>query len=249
MPRDRHYFAADLHLGAPDAASSLEREKRFVRWLEHIRPTARTLYLLGDVFDFWFEYRRVVPKGYIRLLGKLAELSDDGIALHLFAGNHDLWYRDYLPQQMNIQIHFAPQVVELHGQLYFLAHGDGLGPGDHGYKLLKRFLRSPLTRWLFARLHPNLGMGLALHFSTTSRKAGPDFSVVDLGEREYLRQFARAERLQQPAIDCFVFGHRHLLKDEALPEGGRLIILGDWLRHFSYLEVGPEGANLHRFTG
>ncbi len=247
MARDRHYFAADLHLGAPDAAASLEREKRFVRWLEAIRPTARSLYLLGDVFDFWFEYRRVVPKGYIRLLGKLAQLSDEGVELHLFAGNHDLWYRDYLPQQLGIQIYFAPQLVTLYGQTYFLAHGDGLGPGDYGYKLLKRFLRSPLTRWLFARIHPNTGMALALLFSTTSRKAGPDHGIRDLGEREYLRQFARSERQQQPGIDCFVFGHRHLFKDEALPQGGRLIILGDWLRHFSYLEVGPAGAVLRRF--
>lgn len=247
--RDRYYFAADLHLGAPDEASSLEREKRFVRWLDSIRPTARALYLLGDVFDFWFEYGRVVPKGYVRLLGKLAELADDGVELHLFAGNHDLWYRDYLPSQMKIALHFDPVRVKLHQWNFFLAHGDGLGPGDHGYKLLKRLLRSPLTRWLFGRIHPDLGIRLALLFSTTSRKAGPDHSVKDLGEREYLRRFAREETQRSPEINCFVFGHRHLFKNEELESGARLIILGDWLRHDSYLEVGPESVELKRFEG
>src|SRR5438552_2655942 len=152
------YFASDFHLGVPDFQTSLEREKRIVRWLDTIKNDCEELYLLGDVFDFWFEYKTVVPKGFVRLLGKLAEFSDAKIPVHYFTGNHDMWTFDYLTKELNVQIHRHPVEKEYNGKKFYIGHGDGLGPGDHGYKFIKKIFASPLSQWLFARLHPNLGI-------------------------------------------------------------------------------------------
>ena len=243
-----YYFAADLHLGAPDYDTSRARERHFVRWLDEIAADATALYLMGDVFDFWFEYRHVAPKGYVRLLGKLAELADAGVALHLFVGNHDMWYRDYLTQEIAVQIHHHSQIVRLHDKVFYLAHGDGLGPGDYGYKFLKKFLRNRFIVWVFERLHPNFGMWLALGFSSTDRKYYHKHLLKDYGEREMLVQFARSFHAENPDTNYFVFGHRHLPRDLEIAPDCRLIVLGDWLTDFSYLRVTAEGAQLLRFA-
>ncbi|MEM7375291.1 MAG: UDP-2,3-diacylglucosamine diphosphatase [Bacteroidota bacterium] len=230
---------------------SLEREKHFVNWLTSISDDVSELYILGDLFDFWFEYRQVVPKGYIRLLGKLAELADQGVIIHIFAGNHDQWYQDYFPNQIGAHIHFGPVTKTFFDRTYFLAHGDGLGPGDHGYKFLKKIVTHPLSKWLYARLHPNLGIGLALWFS---RQGGnhhyldPALDEVEhLGFKEFLYQFALDHAKKHSEIDTYIFGHRHLLIDDKLKAGPHIIILGDWIQYFSYLKISPVGEELAVF--
>lgn len=234
-------------MGAPDAVRSLERERHFVRWLSHIQAQAEQLYLVGDVFDFWFEYKRVIPKGYSRILGKLCELADAGISIHYFMGNHDMWIRDYFHEQFGATIHHSPILREIYGNTYCIGHGDGLGPGDHSYKLLKRLFRNRLAQWAFHRLHPNFGIGLADYFSRKSRAKTGHKDQVDHGENEYLLIFARTALKENPEIDYFVFGHRHLPKYHALEDGKAYINLGDWISHFSYLEVDAQGPRLLRF--
>lgn len=245
--RNKIYFASDLHLGVPDHASSLERERHFVRWLDSIKDDAQELFLVGDVFDFWFEYKRAVPKGFVRLLGKLAELHDLGIPIHYFVGNHDLWQKHYFTTEIGAQIYHEPITRDLFGKRFFIGHGDGLGPGDHGYKFLKRFFRSGFMQWMFHRLHPNFGIGLADYFSRMSRKKSGHKDAVDHGEKEFLTIFCRETMLEQPEIDYFVFGHRHLPKELELEAGTYYINLGDWISHFTYLEVSADGVALLEF--
>lgn len=233
-PGQHIYFLSDFHLGAPDAASSLIRERRIVAFLEEIRKDAAELFILGDMFDFWYEYRRVVPKGHVRLLGCLAGLADQGIPLHFFVGNHDMWMRDYLQREIGMQLYFGPASFERSGKRFYIAHGDGLGPGDQGYKMLKKVFRNPFCQWLFGILPPQLGMGLAHYFSRKSREATGSQEEIFLGEdQEWLISHCR-EVLGQERFDYLVFGHRHLPIDFDLGGGSRYINLGDWIRYFTY---------------
>jgi len=245
------YLLSDLHLGAPDPIRSLIREKHVVRWLESIQADTAELYLVGDIFDFWFEYRHAVPRGYVRFLGQLARMSDAGISVHVFSGNHDLWYRDYLREQIGAELHFGPILREFFGQTYYLAHGDGLGPGDHGYKLMKRIITHPWARWLFGRFHPNFGIGLAYWLSRHGGNHNylhqkPDYHFA-CTEYDPLVIHAHEILKTQPEIDHFVYGHRHKLLDQALDEQRRLFILGDWIQFFSYLKITPEGPKLESY--
>src|SRR5687768_15605209 len=163
------FFASDFHLGVPDHESSLKREKNIIAWLESIKGEAHAIYLLGDIFDFWFEYRYTIPKGFIRLQGKLASLRDAGIPIVFFTGNHDMWMFDYFPTHLSIPIYRNPQSLVVGNQKLLIGHGDGLGPGDHTYKFIKKFFNSGLCQWLFARIHPNLGIGIASYWSRKSR--------------------------------------------------------------------------------
>ncbi|MBP6656822.1 MAG: UDP-2,3-diacylglucosamine diphosphatase, partial [Bacteroidia bacterium] len=183
-PGKKIYFASDFHLGVPTYENSLEREHKIVKWLDSIKADAEELYLLGDVFDFWFEYRTVVPRGYVRLLGKLAELSDSGIKIHYFTGNHDMWTFDYLEKELNVIIYRAPIEISYNGKAFYIGHGDGLGPGDHGYKFIKKVFASKVCQWLFARLHPNFGIGIANYFSKKSRIATGTTDEKFLGEEK-----------------------------------------------------------------
>lgn len=246
------YLASDMHFGAGGPALSLPRERHFVRWLDEIAHDARAIYLLGDVFDFWFEYKKAIPKGQVRLLGKLAELSDKGIDIHIFTGNHDLWLADYFPNELGIEVHTGPVLREWFGNRYFLAHGDGLGPGDHGYKAMKKVFLNPVSRWLFRWLHPDLGIGLARWASSLSNHhdyAVPANSpeVELLGEKEWLYQFAHQHLASHPGINFFVFGHRHALIDEQIGEQTRIILLGDWIQYHSFLKISPDGTELGVF--
>ncbi len=241
-PGRQVYFASDFHLGAPDAVTSLQRERLILRWLEEAGRDAAHIFLVGDIFDFWFEYRRVIPKGYTRLLGKLAALRDTGIGISVFTGNHDMWMDGYFEQELQIPVYTEPQAFRIAGRRFLIAHGDGLGPGDHRYKLLKRVFRSPLCRSLFSLVHPSWGIALADYFSRRSRAVAE--APVFLGEdREWLVQYAR-EVLQQEAFDYFIFGHRHLPLDLALPGGSRYVNLGDWLRHYSYARFDGQQLSL-----
>ena len=247
MPDGKIYFASDFHLGAPDFEKSMAREKRIVSWLNQVRPDCKELYLLGDVFDFWFEYRHAVPRGYIRLLGKLAEFSDAGISIHYFTGNHDMWIFDYLPQQLNVKIYRAPIEATYNGKSFYIGHGDGLGPGDHGYKFIKKVFASPVCQWLFARLHPNAGIGLANYFSGKSRIATGTTDEKFLGEEKEWLIIHSKELLQKKHYDYLVFGHRHLPLDIMLDEKSRYINLGDWIRYNSYAVFDGQELKLEYY--
>jgi len=228
------YFLSDFHLGAPDAASSLLREKRIVAFLDSIKNNTSELFILGDLFDFWFEYKKVVPKGYVRILGKLAELSDAGIIIHFFVGNHDMWMKDYFQKELNIKVYFEPASFEFGEKKFLIGHGDGLGPGDKGYKRLKKIFRNPLSQWLFGILPPVLGIGLANYFSQKSRAQTGTSEEKFLGEdKEWLIAYCK-EILKSKKYDYFIFGHRHLPIDFKLNESSRYINLGDWLKFDSY---------------
>lgn len=239
------YFASDFHLGAPDKAASLQRENKIVQWLNQIEEDAAHIFLVGDIFDFWFEYKEVIPKGYTRLLGKLAMLTDKGIGITVFTGNHDMWMDGYFETELNIPVLYDPQPFLINNKRFFIGHGDGLGPGDHRYKMLKKIFRSKFSKVLFAALHPQWGVGLANYFSRKSR--GVTEEQTFLGEdREWLVHFCR-ETLQKTHYDYFIFGHRHLPLDIALPEGSRYINLGDWLHHYSYGEFNGSEFQLNYF--
>ncbi len=228
------YFASDFHLGIDVRYTSREREQQLVRWLEHIRPTAEAIYLLGDIFDFWFEYKSVVPRGFVRLLGKLGTLRDEGIPIYAFTGNHDMWMFDYFEKELGIPVYRQPIERKIHGKHFYLGHGDGLGPGDHGYKLLKKVFANPLCQWLFARLHPNFGIGLANFWSGKSRQVNQNEDIFLGEEKEWLIRYAN-RKLDTIDADFFIFGHRHLPIDFTLKNGhSRYINLGDWMQHNSY---------------
>lgn len=234
MNDKRIYFLSDFHLGAPDAAASLEREKRIVAFLDEIQKDAAGIFIVGDMFDFWFEYRKVVPKGFVRLLGKLASITDSGIPIYFFLGNHDMWMRDYLQKELNITVYSKPQTFEFNGKKLLIGHGDGLGPGDHGYKFIKKVFRNPVSKFLFGILPPYIGMGIAHYFSRKSRVATGNADDQFLGEdKEWLISYCR-EVLQKEHFDYFIFGHRHLPIDFRLNERSRYINLGDWIKYNSY---------------
>ncbi|MCB0397250.1 MAG: UDP-2,3-diacylglucosamine diphosphatase, partial [Flavobacteriales bacterium] len=225
------YFASDFHLGAPDEESSREREKNIVAWLRSIEGDAETVFLMGDVFDFWFEYKTAVPRGHVRLLGQLAQMADNGIRLVFFTGNHDMWAFDYLEKEIGMEIHRKPLLTELKGKRFYLAHGDGIGPGDHKYKFLKAVFANPLCQWLFARLHPNFGIGIAQYFSRKSRLSTEDETFY--GDKEWQVIHSRDMLKEHGKIDFFIYGHRHLANDIPLKETARFINLGDWIYYLS----------------
>lgn len=228
------YFLSDFHLGAPDYATSLVREKRVVDFLEEVRHDAAIIFIVGDIFDFWYEYRKVVPKGYVRLLGKLAELTDAGISIQFFVGNHDMWMKDYFQQELNIPVFFEPKTYQFGNVKMLVGHGDGLGPGDHGYKFLKKIFRNPLCQWLFGILPPVVGISLAGFSSKRSRAVTGDNDGIFLGEeKEWLIQYCK-EVLTKEHFDFLIFGHRHLPIDFKLGTSSRYVNLGDWIRYYTY---------------
>jgi UDP-2,3-diacylglucosamine hydrolase len=240
------YFASDFHLGVPDYASSRVREDKIVRWLDMIKADAAEVFLMGDIFDFWFEYTTVVPKGYMRLFGKLAELSDSGIKLYLFKGNHDMWMFDYFKKELDATMVSNELEIERNGKKFYLHHGDGLGPGDAKYKLLKKFFRSRLCQWLFERIHPNLGVGVANKWSQHSRIVQGHNQVRQNVEQEWLVAFSR-EQLKLKYYDYLIFGHRHLPLDIQLDDNSRYINLGEWVNYFSYAVFDGQKLELKYF--
>src|SRR5688500_7332636 len=241
-PGKKVYFLSDFHLGAPDQEQSLAREKKIVAFLEEVRHDAATIFIVGDMFDFWYEYRKVVPKGYVRLLGKLAGLTDAGIPIHFFVGNHDMWMTDYFQKELNIPVYFKPVPFEYGGKKFLVGHGDGPGPGDHGYKMLKKVFRNPVCRWLFGILPPFIGMGLANYLSRRSRIMTGSTDDRFFGEDgEWLISYCK-EVLATQHYDYLIFGHRHLPINFSLKGGSRYINLGDWIRYYTYAVF--DGQNL-----
>jgi UDP-2,3-diacylglucosamine hydrolase len=240
------YFASDFHLGSPNHKESRQREDRIVRWLNEIEPTCSELFLMGDVFDFWFEYKTVVPKGFIRLQGKLAEMSDSGIKIYFFKGNHDMWVKDYFTTEMGIQVISDEFEMVRAGKSFYLHHGDGLGPGDRKYKFLRKIFRNPLCQWLFSLVPPRIGLGIANGWSSSSRIAN-DKEEVFLGiEDEWLAVYAR-EQLLKKHRDYFVFGHRHLPLALQVAENSLYVNLGEWITFRSYAVFDGNALTLNYF--
>lgn len=240
------YFASDLHLGAPTAVKSLEREKKFIRWLNTIQIDAQALFILGDFFDFWFEYKQVIPKGFIRVLGKLAELHDQGISLFFFVGNHDLWVGHYLTSEIGMQVFHQRKEIVINDHLFLIGHGDGLGPKDNGYKRIKKIFTNPLAKCLFRWLHPDLGMYLGKYLSVKSNP-GKKFAPFLGEDKEFLLCYVK-RKLKEKPYRFFIFGHRHLPLDKKLSSKSQYLNIGDWVHHFTYAEYDGERVYLKSFA-
>jgi|APGre2960657444_1045066.scaffolds.fasta_scaffold13427_3 UDP-2,3-diacylglucosamine hydrolase len=237
------YFASDFHLGAPNDAESLQREKEIVAWLTSIESSANCIYLVGDIFDFWFEYKHVIPKGFSRLQGKIAALTDNGIAVHFFYGNHDMWMFEYFKKELGVEIHSDDIQVSIGSKKLFIAHGDGLGKGDKGYKFIKKIFRSSFCQWIFARLHPNFGFSAANFFSKTSRsKNGPRDKQFNGIENEWLYNYSKELNIKNN-FDYFIYGHRHLpLK---IPFDNSVYFnLGEWITYQTFGKFDGENFEL-----
>ena len=240
------YFLSDFHLGAPNDTESRKREDRLVRFLQDARKDAGIIFIVGDIFDFWFEYKTVVPKGFVRILGTLAQMADEGIQLHIFTGNHDLWMQDYLSKELNAKLYFEPQAFTIQHKQFLIGHGDGLGPGDKGYKRLKKIFTNPICQWLFRLLHPDAGIQLANYFSRKSRAKTGNADEIFLGEdKEWLILYTK-EKAKTMAVDFFIFGHRHYAIDLKINDKSRYINLGDWIRLNTYAVF--DGTDLHLLT-
>ncbi len=241
------YFASDNHLGAPDRQKSLPREQKFVQWLDTVKEDAAVIFLLGDLFDFWFEYKTVVPKGFTRTLGKLAQITDSGIPIYYFVGNHDLWMNGYFEEELNIAVYHKPKEFTFNDKKFFIGHGDGLGPGDKGYKRMKKVFTNPVAKWFYRWLHPDLGVKLAQYLSVKNKLISGDEDIKFLGEdQEWLVQYSK-KKLAEEHRDYFVFGHRHLPLEIGLNDDSRYVNLGDWIHYFTYGEFDGQTLQLKKF--
>jgi len=241
------YFISDLHFGVPGKEDSKTRERRVVQWLQEISKDAEELHLVGDIFDYWFEYKQAVPRGFVRFLGALARVADAGIKVYWYYGNHDMWIFDYIPSEIGVEM--VPNSIEkqYNNKKFFIAHGDGLGPGDNGYKFIKKIFRNKVCQWLFARLHPNFGMGVMRFFSKQSRYAEPEAEKSYKGDdHEWLYQYSK-DVLDKKSYDFLIFGHRHLPLDKKVKGESRYINLGDWLFHYTYGEFDGESFSLKKW--
>ena len=248
IPKGKNiYFASDNHLGAPTQEQSFPREKKFVAWLDEVKQDAAAIFLLGDLFDFWFEYKTVVPKGFTRTLGKLAEISDSGIPIYYFVGNHDLWMNGYFEEELNIPVYHKPKEFTFNNKTFLIGHGDGLGPGDNGFKRMKKVFTNPVAKWFFRWLHPDLGVKLAQYFSVKNRLISGDEDVKFLGnDNEWLVQYSK-RKLEEKHRDYFVFGHRHLPLTIDLNERSKYVNLGDWLSYYTYGVFDGEKIELKEY--
>ena len=242
------FFASDFHLGIPNRETSLEREKKIVAWLDCIKEEAEEIFLVGDIFDFWFEHVHTVPKGFVRLLGKLAELSDTGIKITLFTGNHDMWMFDYLKKELGVEIFRVPIERTFNGKLFLIGHGDGLGPGDFWYKVLKWICENKVCQWLFARLHPNFSFAFGHYCSRKSRISTGKSDTEYLGdEKEFLVRFCKSALLKKQ-YDYFVFGHRHLPLEIQI-EKSVYVNLGEWVNYCTFAEFDGKNLQMKFFDG
>ena len=229
------YFASDFHLGLATGSPPIEREKKVVKWLNSVVPDAKEIYLLGDIFDFWWEYKLVVPRGFTRFLGTVAEITDSGIPVHFFTGNHDMWVGDYLSSECGMTIHTAPITTQFNGKNFHLAHGEGLGTKSTGYKILLSIFRNKPLQAMYSALHPSIGVGIGHNWSLNSR-LGKGIMLEFLGEeKEDLIRYARSI-LEKSKIDYFIFGHRHLAMIYKMEPEAEVVFLGDWIKNGSYAE-------------
>tara|TARA_B000000532_G_scaffold244107_1_gene242456 strand:- start:2025 stop:2762 length:738 start_codon:yes stop_codon:yes gene_type:complete len=242
VKKKKIYFASDFHLGY-HIADSISREKKIVSWLDSIKKDAKSVYLIGDIFDFWFEYKNVVPKGFVRFLGKIAELTDSGIGVHIVVGNHDLWMKDYLIKECGVKIHHEPITIKEDNKTIFIGHGDGLGPGEKSFKIIKKIFKNRICQWLFARIHPNTALTIAHFWSKNSREKGETPNYLGK-EKEFLEQFCINHQENNSEINFYVLGHRHLPMEIDINKSCRYINTGDWLDHYSFAVFEKENISL-----
>jgi UDP-2,3-diacylglucosamine hydrolase len=242
------YFVSDVHLGAPALKNNRERELLFANWLDDIKDNVAELYLMGDIFDYWYEYKKVAPRGFTRILGRIADLTDNGIPVHFFTGNHDIWVFDYLPEETGVILHREPVVAEIKGKKFFLAHGDGLDASDKGYLFLKKVFTNKPMQWLFSRLHPNFAFSVAHKWSATSRLSKTDYQEDFMANQDGMYKFA-AGFLENTPVDYFVMGHRHRMTMEKMKGNATFILLGDWISRFSYGVFDGEKFELKKYKG
>ncbi|MAZ50705.1 MAG: UDP-2,3-diacylglucosamine hydrolase [Flavobacteriaceae bacterium] len=241
------YFASDNHLGAPSYSESKPRELIFVDWLNKVKIDAGAIFLLGDLFDFWFEYKKVVPKGFVRVLGKMAEISDSGIPIYFFTGNHDMWMNGYFEEEMNIKVFDSPQKFIMNNKSFLIGHGDGLGPGDKGFKRMKKVFTNPISKFLFKWIHPDIGVRFAQYLSTKNKLISGTEDIKFKGdENEWLFQYCK-KVLNRENFNFFVFGHRHLPLQININDQSQYINLGDWISYFSYAIFDGDKVDLKYF--
>ena len=243
------YFLSDAHLGSLALDHRRTQERRLVRFLDSIKEKAAAVYLLGDMFDFWDEYKYVVPKGYTRFLGKLSELTDRGVEVHFFTGNHDLWTYGYLEQECGVIVHRKPETTEIYGKVFFLAHGDALGDPDNRFKLLRRLFHNRTCQRLLNAIHPRWGVALGLNWAKHSRlKRANGKEPPYMGEdREFLVLFTKEYMKTHRNIDYFIYGHRHIELDITLERKARVMILGDWIWQFTYVVFDGEHIFMEQY--
>jgi UDP-2,3-diacylglucosamine hydrolase len=246
MTRTKIYFASDIHLGLKTPNGALVREKHFVNWLDSIKGDAKEIFLVGDIFDFWYEYKRVVPKGFTRFLGKVAEITDSGIPVHFFTGNHDVWMFDYFEKELGVTVNRNPIVRDFDGKKFIIGHGDGLGPGDTGYKFLKAMFTSKVLQWLFSRLHPNFSLWFGTGWSENSRFS-KEISHKFRGEDEMITKYSR-QILSKDHSDFFVFGHWHSPVIHKLSDKSNLILLGDWIVNNTFACWDGKNMSLSKYN-
>ena len=238
------YFASDNHLGAPTQAESAPRERLFVQWLDEIKADVGVLFLLGDLFDFWFEYKTVIPKGFVRVLGKLAELADAGIAIHFFVGNHDMWMLDYLEKEIGLNVHHQTKEFTFNSKTFFIGHGDGLGPNDKGFKRMKKVFSSSFFQWCYRWIHPDIGVRLGQYLSLKNKLISGEEDALYLGDDEWLVRYTKRKQAEKER-DFYVFGHRHIPLDIPIEPNARYINLGDWITHYTYSVFDGEQLKLN----
>ena len=243
------YFASDLHLGAPYIEDNRAHEVKFVSWLDTVKKDAEKIYLLGDIFDFWYEYKYSIPKGYSRFLGKLSELTDSGIEIHIFTGNHDVWLFDYLPSECGVIIHDKSLRTTLENKNFYLAHGDEVGTFDRPYLFMKWLFRNKTAQWMFSKLHPDIAIGFARWWSVKSRAKNEKSHKAEYqgDDKEWPVLFAKEYFKDHPDIDFFIFGHRHIPKVIPIGDRSTIIYLGDWVKNFSYAEFDGKDISLKFF--
>ena len=248
MAKEKVYFVSDLHLGSDILEHPHTTEKRFIRWLDAIRDEARAIYLLGDIFDFWFEYKKTVPRGFTRFLGKIAELQDAGTEIHFFTGNHDVWMFDYFQQELGIKVHTKPLQAIINGKTFYMAHGDGLADPSPAFRLMRSIFNNRTCQFLFARFPSRWGLGFGHWWARHSRKKDIAHPIGYLGEeKEYLILYSKKYLQEHPDIDYFIFGHRHILFSLMLNRKSRMVILGDWMQYFSYAVFDENGLTLEQY--
>ncbi|MEL0186023.1 MAG: UDP-2,3-diacylglucosamine diphosphatase [Flavobacteriaceae bacterium] len=246
-PSKRIYFCSDNHLGSPNRNLSLEREKIFITWLDQIKIDAQAIFFLGDLFDFWFEYKKVVPKGFTRLFGKLAELSDSGIDLFFFVGNHDCWIGNYFEDELGINVFHKKVDLNIDNYNILIGHGDGLGPGDNKYKFLKLLFRNPILKKLFSFIHPDIGISLGSFLSQKNKILSGSEKVFESEDKEMLFSYCK-DVLKTKYYHFFIFGHRHIPLELDLGNNSKYFNTGDWITHFSYLVYDGNSFNLNYFN-
>ena len=244
--RNKTYFLSDVHLGSVSHVNSIDVERKLCRWFDAVKQDAKEIYLMGDIFDYWFEYKNVVPRGFTRVLGKLSELTDSGIPVYFFIGNHDIWLTDYLSTECGLIVKKEPVVKTLNGKVFFLAHGDGLGEESWSFRFVRKIYHNKFLRILYAAIHPRWTMAFASKWSDYSRVTG-EIAPYMGEDKEHLVKFAKETLETSPEINYFVFGHRHIMLNLPLKEDSNIVILGDWMSYFSYAVFDGEVMELKQF--